>query len=483
MSYDQKVKEEWIVSLVEKVNEPRTLCLIGTAINGPVNTPITVRSLEQVISHFGTEGTLIDAYRKIEPLVYDIDVTMIKSSGSHASVSLRVNHEFIEEDAFQLVSVDANSIANDIQIELDPDHLHILHPATLGGHRVSYRLSDYGVFGELAQAINNDAEAGRISVYAVCYYNEWVINCPFYPCNPSLISLQGGKDGHNPTIREYFLSLEETYEALQGVKIDVVVPIQAYIDDKRFGESFYQQLQTFCLAQVEQGCFTHGVMGLNVIDGETEQDKVNRLRRVSQFAKRKMSTFDDCSVISVVATDVYYNYLSFIDSGYLAYGVLLSQLMPNQNATNQVLHDSLQLKERLSYGIESEFSELGMVSFRYSPLKQSPVVSLDITFTDGESGLKYYHNLRMCQDVCLMIKELVDEYIGSPMSEVTEGSYFQQELDYLMYQLGSRGVVQEYSFEVQTDVNSNTLYLDLSLKTKYMVSSISIYGDLIYQSV
>ena len=137
----------------------------------------------------------------------------------------------------------------------------------------------------------------------------------------------------------------------------------------------------------------------------------------------------------------------------------------------------------MSYGIESEFSELGMVSFRYSPLKQSPVVSLDVTFTDGESGLKYYHNLRMCQDVCLMIKELVDEYIGSPMSEVTEGSYFQQELDYLMYQLGSMGVVQEYSFEVQTDVNSNTLYLDLSLKTKYMVSSISIYGDLIYQSV
>ena len=207
------------------------------------------------------------------------------------------------------------------------------------------------------------------------------------------------------------------------------------------------------------------------------------LKRVSALATRSLEAFDDCAVISVVATDVYYNYLSFVDNGYLAYGVMLSQLAPNQNPTNQRLHDSIQLKDRLSLGVENEMSALGFVSFRYSPLKVCPVVTLDVTFTDGQTGLKYYHNLRMCEDVCLMVKELVDSYIGSSLTEITEELHLQQELDYLMYQLSSRSIIKEYDFDVRADATSNTLYLDLSLKTKYMVSSVSIYGDLTYQSV
>ncbi len=483
MAYDQKVKEEWIVSLVDTLYRDRTLYLIGTADKGPLNTPVVVRSLEQAIYRFGEQGTLIEAYRKIEPLVHEFDVALIKSTGAHAKASLRINHEFIEENAFEFVSVDANSVANGIQIELDPDHLHILHPVELGGHRVTYRLNDYGVMSELAQAINDDAEAGRVSLNAVCYYNEWPVNCPFYPCNPSLISLQGGRDGLHVSDDDYYIALEATYEALQGVEMDVLIPIQAYLDATPIGIHFYEQLQTFCLSQIEHGCFTHGVMGLNVIEGETEQEKMERLKRVSALATRSLEAFDDCAVISVVATDVYYNYLSFVDNGYLAYGVMLSQLAPNQNPTNQRLHDSIQLKDRLSLGIENEMSALGFVSFRYSPLKVCPVVTLDVTFTDGQTGLKYYHNLRMCEDVCLMVKELVDSYIGSSLTEITEELHLQQELDYLMYQLSSRSIIKEYDFDVRADATSNTLYLDLSLKTKYMVSSVSIYGDLTYQSV
>lgn len=478
MAYDQKIKEEWIASLVDTLYQHRTLYLIGTSNEGPLNMPIQVRSLEQAIYHFGHQGSLIEAYQQIEPLIHDVEVALVKTNGTHAKVSLRVNQEWIEEDAFELISVDANALANDIKVELDPDHLHILHPASLGGHRVTYRLDNYGVLSDLAQAINDDAELGKVGVFAVCYHNEWAVNCPFYPCNPSKMSLQGGKDDLDLSLDDYYLALEETYEALRGVGADVVIPLKAYVDTTPIGVDFYRQLQTFCLSQIEHGCFTHGVMGLNVVEGETEQDKRERLAQLSTLAARTEESFDECSVISVVVTEVYYNYLSSVDNGYLAYGVLLSQLLPNQNPTNQPLHESLQLKERGRLGLENEWSSLGFVSFRYSPLKVAPVVTLDVTFTDGPTGLKYYHNLRMCQDVCLMVKELVDSYIGAPLTEITEELHLQQELDYLMYQLSSRAIVKEYDVDLRTDLTTNTLYLDLALKTKYMVSAVSIYGDL-----
>lgn len=508
MGYNQKLREEWIQTLVTSIQQTNIVYLIGTASGGPVNHPINIRSEAQLLQRFGTEGSLIEAYQSIQPLLDSQTLYLVKSSGVHAELSLDVNQENVELNAFKFVSKQANEVANHIQIELSPCFLHIIHPAELGGHRMSYDLRQYGVMGDLVRAINTHADKGQVEVYASCEYEEWLLDYPFYACNPTRSNLTGGASQCRPSKDEWYESLQKTYDVLEGLDIHVIVPINAYLDDVRSffsryglahygashyhrsrdyltlpGASFHTQLHAFCQKQLANGCSTHGVMGLNP---QTFEDERSHLAFLTGLAHRYQDQeVEDASygLISVVATDVYYDYYRTIHNGYLAYAMLLTKLSPSQNPTNQPLGGAIQLVYEVSEEYESAVSEQGFVSFRYSPYKQGTVVKVDTSFTQRESGLRYYHNVRMCQLTCLAVKELVDAYIGTIIEEVERYHYLESELTLLLNLLVSQSILSEYTLDISTSVTLGSVEIAIAIKTKYMVESVVISGDLAHQMI
>ena len=62
----------------------KKIYLLGTAILGPINTPIKANSISHVVSVFGTQGTLVDAYRIIAETNLDCEVYLVKVTGIHS---------------------------------------------------------------------------------------------------------------------------------------------------------------------------------------------------------------------------------------------------------------------------------------------------------------------------------------------------------------------------------------------------------------
>ena len=486
----------------------KKIYLLGTSILGPINTPIKANSLSHVISVFGTEGTLVDAYRIIVETNLDCEVYLVKVTGVHSEAYLNINqpNSSVMMNGFNIKAKHANEKYNDISIILDSDSLFIQYTSQTSDddYILEYNYNEYLTMHDLSEAINNDTRNLKSDVYSY-------VNCePGTPTigaldsvNPIEIKLTGGDSGLYYNKNMLYNCLEYTYSILEGLDIDIIVPLNASYDDTFTDDiddidtyydlnreyltlkeddkyvSYYTQLLSFCKKQMRFGFITHGVMGLNLIENPmfNEDKYIEVLEYMNEKNKQDSSNSKYKHLVSVIVGDLYGVYGTSLSNGYIAYAPLVASLSVTENTTNKKLPLTFSIGNIFSNDGIDKLRDLGFTTFRYSPLKKAVVVANGITTSEDED-FKFLCNVRMVQLTMCYVRTLLSSYIGESLSQLITSKQLEKSLKSLLENLVSINIISGYKVNDIINPVTGHIFLDLSLKTAYMIESIRTFSGL-----
>lgn len=493
----------------------KRIYILGSAEYGPTNEPIRIKSTVGLYNKFGKQGTLIDAFHKIKYTTKNNEVYLVKTTGQHSVAYLNTNvlDGEIITNSFILMASESNEIFNDVTIEIDTDSLTIVYPDDLNvpSHRLTYDFNDYKNIELLSNAINNDTRNKRSYINANYTVDPSTrTKDAFYCCNPDVVGLYGGQCGLNYSKNLLYTCLDKTYELLESLPIDIIIPVDAFLDDlypddseeqqyqynmkyyhtdkdylspDTFGNmrSYMNQLIEFCIKQNNFGLVTTGILGFNSVHSWTsnylyESDEVAEMYKHCLEYNRHLCLNEGYSfLVSVVGGDIGYNYNTLIDNGYLAYGAFNASIQINTGNTNIKMSDSIRLYNEFSEEVLSDLASNGIVTFRHSPLYDTPVVYNGITATSRqESPLKLYCNVRMIQMCIAYLNQLFQFYIGLNLVELIDKSIMSKNIEDILNILVSKSVINRYDYTLDPNFRNGTLTVNLSLLTNYMTESLKI---------
>jgi len=493
----------------------KKIYLLGSAEYGPTNEPIRIKSTVGLYNKFGKVGTLIDAFHEIKYTTQENEVYLVKTTGEHATAYLNVNilDEEIISNGFIIMSSESNECYNDIKILIDINSITVIFPDDFNvpNHEITYNFDKYFTIELLANAINKDTKNKRSYLYATYTVDPNTRSKDaFFVCNPDVVSLYGGQCGLNYSKNLLYTSLTKTYDILESLPIDIIVPVDAFLDDlypddsenqewqynlkyyqttkdyltpNTFGEmrSFMDQLINFCVNQLNFGMVTTGVIGFNPIHEWTsnylyESDEVALMyKHCLEYNRSICDNINYSFLVSVVAGDIGYNKNLIIDNGYLAYAAFNASIQINVSNTNKKISDNLRLYNEFSEEVLADLAENGIVTFRHSPLLESVVVYDGVTATTHkESPLRLYWNVRMVQMCISYLNRLYQFYVGYNLQELIEQKIINQNTESILSTLVAKNIINSYKYSFEPDYKKGTLIVNLDLLTNYMIKSIKI---------
>lgn len=490
----------------------KRIYLLGSAEFGPTNEPIMVKSTVGLYNKFGKQGTLIDAFHALKYTSKDNVVYLVKTTGEHATTYLNVNIQNGEiiENGFTLASSQSNEVFNDVEFIIDIDGITIVFPDDLPVQNKTYKYKDYPTIDGLASAINNDTRQKRSYIYA--YYSvdsSTPTKHAFFTCNPTIAYMYGGQCGLNYSKNLLYNCLNNTYEMLESHDIDIIIPVDAFMDDiypddsegtqYQYNMKYYQstkdyltedftgkklsfmdQLLQFCLKQLNFGMVTTGIIGYN----SSYKYWSHYLSESDDIAKMYKSCFDYnlacCDnpfyafLVSVVGGDVKYNRGTIIDNGYFAYAALCGKTLVINGTTNIPISDTISIYHEFSEEVLKDLSDNGIVTFRHSPLYDTPVIYDGITASPQEENLKLYCNVRMIQMCMSYINKLFKFYIGHNMVNLIENEIISEDLSNILSKLKTKNIITSYDFKIVPFYAKGEVKVYLNLMTCYMVKAMQI---------
>ena len=493
----------------------KKIYLLGSAEYGPVNEPIRIKSTVGLYNKFGKQGTLIDAFHAVKYTTTNNEVYLVKTVGEHSTTYLNVNiiDGEIISNGFILMASESNEIFNEISIIIDINSLTVIFPDDLNvpEHKIIYDFNEYPTIELLANAINKDTKHKRSYLYANYSVDSGVrTRDAFYVCNPDKVTLYGGQCGLYYSKNLLYTCLERTYSLLESTPVDIIIPVDAFLDDLypddsedeqyQYNMKYYQstkdyltpdtlgnmrsfmnQLIEFCMKQLNFGLVTTGVIGFNPINTWTtdylyEADEVATMYKHCLDYNRSLCMNEAYSfLISCVAGDISYNKGSIIDNGYLAYGAFNASIQVNIGNTNMKISDNLRLYTEFSEEVLADLAEHGIVTFRHSPVYNSVVVYDGITaVTRKESPLVLYCNVRMVQLCISYLNQLFQFYIGLDLKKLIDSKTIDKNVEGILSILSSRNIITDYHYKFEPDYINGTLTVDLDLLTNYMTKSLKI---------
>ena len=493
----------------------RKLYLLGSAEFGPTNEPLLIKSTVGLYNKFGKEGTLINAFHAVKYISKDNKVYLVKTTGEHAIAYLNVNilDGEIIQNSFVIASSESNEIFNDVKLLIDIDKLTVIFPDDLNvpEKRIVYDFNKYYNIGLLAKAINNDTKNKKSYLNANYMVDPGTLTRDaFFCCNPDIVYLYGGQCGLDYTKDLLYNCLTKTYNILESHPVDIIIPVDAFLDDiypddseeeqYAYGmkyyhpmkdylttdtngnqRSFLNQLVNFCITQLNFGMVTTGIIGFNpTINWLTkylyESDEIVEMYKACFEYNKALCENDDYSfLVSCVAGDVEYNGGTIIDNGYLAYGSFNASIQINIGNTNIPINNTLFLYNEFSEEVLKELADTGMVTFRHSPLHNTVVVYDGITATSRkESPLRLYWNVRMIQMCISYLNQLFQFFIGHNLSSLMNKKRIENAVNEVLNILVARNVITDFDFDLTPDYTKGTLTVNLNLLTNYMTEALNI---------
>ena len=501
-----------INEILKDTGHGKRIYLLGSAEFGPTNEPILVKSTVGLHNKFGKQGTLINAFHALKYTNKDNEVYLVKTTGEHATAYLNINIQDGEiiENAFTIASSQSNELFNDIKILIDIDKIKIIFPNELNIGNIEYFYQDYPTMDKLTKAINQDTKQKRSYVYA--YYSvdpTTPTKHAFFSCNSTEAFMYGGQCGLNYSKNLLYNCLANTYNILESHDIDIVIPVDAFLDDiypddssnsqHLYNKAYYQstkdyltedftgrqlsfmnQLLQFCITQLNFGMVTTGIMGFNpsyklYSDYLTEGDDIAKM--YAACYNYNLVCCDNtfyAFLLSVVAGDIRYNKGTIIDNGYLAYAALCASTAIKTGTTNLPISNNISLHHEFSENILKELTDIGIVSFRHSPFYDQVVTYDGITASPENENLKLYCNVRMIQMCLSYINKLFQFYVGYDIVMLIKESIIIKDLNNILTQLGAKGVITNYDFTVVPYYAKGDIKVYLNLMTQYMVKSVQM---------
>jgi len=506
MNYDVVTKDNRIS------NYGKVICLLGTAESGPSQELVRIPTREVMADTFGSTGSLIDAFNHLSDIAdsTQVEVQCMKITGQHAKLSLDVNPQNAAPipSAFVLESKYSDPVYNNIYLSLDTEGMTFYFPILLGGGSKRYQYADYQIVGLLLRAINADTQAGINHVWCKTIISHGTpLDALFYPVNANTNQFSGASSGLNPTKIDIWFSLNEAYDLLESVPVDIVLPLDAKMDDVHprfhYGDEFssvglysadrdyldaeredgtpltyHRPLIDFCKKQTRFGLITHGIMGFNEIQDIEELtiqaynylDVVNASPLGDRIGFVKAPETDDGFFISVVAGDLLHSD-GKIANGSPAYAGLMARTITASSLTNKPLGDSVSMASVFSTEQLEILSGFGVTSFRDSVLN-GLVVSNAVTPTeDTQNELHYSCNVRMIQLVLSRLRMVFDEFIGRNINDLVEADLLDQTVRKVLEQCKTEDILKDYSFTTDVDWKNGWITVDLGLRTLFMLET------------
>ena len=515
----KRQKTELINEIMTSDLHGKRIYLLGSAEFGPTNEPILVKSTVGLHNKFGKRGTLIDAFHALKYTNKNNKVYLVKTTGDHATAYLNVNiygGEIIQ-DGFTVTACESNEIYNDVEIMVDSKGITFIFPDKMKLGSITYLYKDYVNIGKLADAINKDTNNKKNKLYVYYSVDPSVpTKHAFSVCNPTMVYLYGGQSGLDYTKNMLYNRLGRTYEMLESEDIDIIVPVDAFLDDvypsddesDRYGMKYYRhtrdyltpntsgkalsymnQLINFCARQIRFGVVTLGIMGFNSIHKISseylyESDRFYEMYKACfEYNLSKCDNPFYAFMISCVAGDIKYNNGTIIDNGYLAYTALCAKTIITSGTTNIPISDSIKLYEEFSEEVLNDLAETGIVTFRQSPLYNTPVVYNGVTAASSDNkSMKLFVNVRMIQMCASYINKLLQFYIGHNIDDIIRQDVMVQDLKSILQVLHSRGVITKYEFKILPNYPNGEIKLYLTLMTCYMVKAVVLRAAFNVQS-
>ena len=458
------------------IDPEKNLFLIGTSDKGPINTPIELNEIGAE-GIFGGEGSLIDAVLELKEAfnndIYNMHIFLVKCSGEYASVN--INGQFF----VSAITTDARLSGS--YVEIKNDSMAFMYPG-LGITAVYYIYS-----ANLIEEINNDLSN---PAYVMAWEDGFELNeGAYYFSDPDpQITL---------TKNELFIKLGQTYNVLEGMRVQYLIPLEAYMDSHHpsfvfsdFEESvkkailsnekdyltyvdsdgvpyrFYKQIHDFCLAQLNVGIMTTAIMGFSQSFNEYySNDGV--IKKVSNLYIK------DIERSSFLLSAVYGNvqYANKIDSFYVLYGGLLivSQSAlplapdapvagvapPAASLTNYELPKHLKYLDNFPDKELAFMFENGITTYRYSFLNDF-VLFNNVTFTTPESSYFYFDDYKICFLVATRVNTFLKKHLGKNIKEVIDSHTLPRGIEEIFKSMQNI-FFNEYEFSINLTRHSVTV--------------------------
>lgn len=516
----------------------RTLLLLGTALDGPVNIPIPVQNPQVAKRIFGEMGTLYQGYLEAYDVSSTITIYMMRVTGEHASAEMwgmDMSQAVREKKPilkFRMIS--GGEKYNEVSAQIrnmpgeDGEDNYVLAfnlPESIGIDSPMYALDDYENMNMLVKRINEDTRTGANCIIASTTNPDNDVRT-LIPFN-DIEYFEGGVDGEDVSKNDLYLALEYTYELLVGYYVDYIVLLNARFDDVHpaafygkavYGTSIYEesrdylslqdtenggrlvtfhgQLINFCKKQVGFGCMTHGVIGMNLIKDPSDLEKheysyIIRLLETSGFKTRyglaefsNGEWYDSGYYVSVVSGELIHHPEQegeYFSNMCVPYAAMLASMGIDETTTNQVIPGAEKLRYQFTTNELLELSQMGVVAPRES-VRKGIVIANGVTASIPTGEMHTIANVRQVQLALSFLNEALDEFVGEPILPLIRGRALQDVIETVLNSLKDDGVLIDYRYNLEYDENKGTGALTVDLQTKFMVESITASSNLRFSS-
>lgn len=506
----------------QTIKRGKTLLLMGTAADGPVNIPIPVTSVEMAQRVFGTSGSLYRAYQRAYAVDSTILIYMMRISGEHATCDFYGRNDYEDyRPVLKMRTLSGGEAYNEMQAMIREDennvqYLQFVFPPHLEMDTLMYNLADYQTMNELVRAINEDSKYQRSCVHASTGYPEYPTTS-IITAN-SVETFAGGEDGIYMSKDDLFLALEYSYGLLDGYYMDYIHPVDARFDDTHpiafygsaiYGSDYYhaerdylslqdmenegqivtfhRQLIDFCKRQESLGIMTHGIIGFNNVANPASVEReeysyILELAKATAIGNRYgLSTFasgswiDNGYYVSVISGEAYYlegTEEEYYENLATSYAAMLAALSPLGTTTNLAIPGIGRLRYEFTSDEIRELSYLGVVAPRNS-VRYGNVIANGVTAALPDSDMHSIANVRQVQLTISYLNEAIDEYVGEPILSLIRRRVLHTVIENVLVSLKEEGILIDYSYNLEYDESRGSGSLSVDLQAKNMVESVS----------
>lgn len=354
-------------------------------------------------------------------------------------LTMETTHSLSYPLAMEIICTRAGERYNSIEISTSESGILVQLP---NGEQYSFSYTNAPTLKKLEQEWQRREMAQRFPLRFTTSHPDFSTHLLTY-VTPLLTS--DGTDGFATTADEYFMMIQDAYEMLEGVPMDVIVPLGASFNtphhvyhygdgpyatisyspsvspltlvDEETGNpiTFHEQLLEFIRTQRSVGIVTHGMLNLRPI---TEQYVTHRLveqlqafgvlqSRLGFIFPSIEGPVDEGGHISIVAQGIE------APDGWIDGTVLYAGAWVNhEHITNIPITNSYSISPHIQPTIVQELASMGIVSFNYAH-RRGYVVAYGITGALPNSDWSNADHIRAVQVTLEEIGPLLDRQIGN----------------------------------------------------------------------
>lgn len=456
-----------------RISEPQvsatgeTVLILGTAVDGPLNTPIRIRRPLEVEEIF---GTYVDDEGRWNGANLVLGFNQAYAGGARSIYLMRINGKYAElsltnEDSEPQLLVRGRypgAKYNGIAVEVTSTHLNIYAPGATAP-TATYRLSDYPSYAHLLDAVNADQGTHGV-VLSLDGASEFdAVDLATLPKT----NLSGGDDELNLPLGSYDNpdtyrgKLAAAYDIIRDLDVSIVVPRGVYVTVLESGGNFvgvdYSDAQALADLLYYMNKNEHpatGVIGVSRLNNPTH-DRVAAFADCLVAHPPKLFTGEEDSgrYLSIVAAEPTFfdtKLKMYADTGATLYAGIYSALPTHHATTNTQVPGTLGMRYSFSLSKLDALTGAGFVTFR-NRRGMGLVVTDDPTAAQRDSDYRYLSTVRIVNEVIDLIRQVGAPYTGKPVGGEKRNA-LKTDIQVALESMMRQGKLIDFDFEVRADI-------------------------------